>query len=260
VNTSNAAVNAAELVFKKDYWDRPAISPKGDDAPQTLHEAVGYALSNWEEADQEMADLFLIFTCEAGTQEVGRQVRNAVQRAYGSIISNSGRRSALEAAAEVYFQPWWDNKPVKQSLVGVLNAIGWASQRRDDIAHGIVSPFIRGVVRDLSGRIIKEEDFGCFLMPPEYKTDRTHAYIQDVAHPSGAMKARYCFTSKDIRQFGFQFLALRAAIQHYVSRVRKDKEGKIPEAMILSTIHSAPAFSLKVAQSQRACSQGSRQR
>jgi hypothetical protein len=228
VDNSSKAEDPAHLVFRKSYWDRPGHSRKGDDTQNALHEAVGYALSNWEEADQELADLFLVFTCEASTQKVGRQVRNAVRRAYGSIISNSGRRSAVEAAAEVYFNPWWESKPVRQPLVDILNAVQWASNRRDDLAHGIVSPYISAQVSDLRGNIIKKEDFGCFLMPPEYKTDRTHAYMQGVDHPSGAMKARYSFTSKDIRRFGLQFIALRAAIQNYVRRIRKDKEGRIP--------------------------------
>jgi hypothetical protein len=47
-------------------------------------------------------------------------------------------------------------------------------------------------------------------------------------HPSEALKARYSFTSKDIRQFGFQFIALQAAIQNYARRIRKDKRGNVP--------------------------------
>ena len=67
-------------------------------------------------------------------------------------------------------------------------------------------------------------------MPPEYNTDRTHPFvsIKKTPHPGDFWRARYTFTSKHIRQFGFQFIVLEAAIQRYIKRVREDENGEIP--------------------------------
>jgi hypothetical protein len=218
-----------KVIFTEQYWKRPKQSPKGDDSQEPIYKAVGHALSNWEEADQALADLFLIFTCNASKGQPPEQVRNAVRRAYGSIISNSGRRLAVEAAAEVYFSPWEDfKKQIRKSLMEVLNVVQWASRLRDDIAHGIVWPFMTVEVRDSEARTTKTERLGCFLMPPEYKTDRTHAYPRGGGHPTEMLKAEYCFTSKNIEQIAFNFIAVRAVIQRYEGDVTKNRRGEMP--------------------------------
>ena len=50
------------VVYKKTYWDRPPQDSKGDGKIEAIYEAVGYALSHWEQADQELANLFLNIT------------------------------------------------------------------------------------------------------------------------------------------------------------------------------------------------------
>ena len=219
------------VVYKKTYWDRPPQDSKGDGKIEAIYEAVGYALSHWEQADQELANLFLTLT-DSTTTEPSARAPNAVRRAYGSITSNVGRRAAVEAAAEIYFGRYWENKFVRQPLTDVLNAVQWASRRRDDIAHGIAkgpSTFTRRDGADLS-KVEATFEFGCFLMPPEYNTDRTHPFvsIKKTPHPGDFWRARYTFTSKHIRQFGFQFIVLEAAIQRYIKRVREDENGEIP--------------------------------
>jgi hypothetical protein len=217
-----------KVIFTEKYWKRPKQSQKGDDSQQPIYEAVGQALSNWEEADQELSELFLIFTCDAGEQ-VDVRVRNAVRRAYGSIISNSGRRLAVEAAAEVYFSPWRDDfkKPIRKSLTDILNVVQWASKLRDDIAHGIVWPYMT-IQFGVSEGVTKTEKIGCFLLPPEYKTDRTYAFPQSGGHPTEMLKAEYCFTSKDIKDIVFNFIAVRALIQRYKKLVTKNSSGEMP--------------------------------
>jgi hypothetical protein len=120
-------------LFTVQYWDRQTASEKGDPNGDMIAQAVGYALSESELADQALSELFVTMT-ECTTSVT----YNVVRRAYGSIESNSGRRNAIMAAAEVYFGAYWDNKFVRQFLVDIINAVQWASRRRDDIAHGII--------------------------------------------------------------------------------------------------------------------------
>lgn len=97
-----------------------------------IYQAVGHALTMWELTDQALANIFIAMTsCDSMPSYL------AVKRAYGSIHGNAGRRAAVEAAAEVHFSPYWDNKEVWQSVTNIVNAIQWASKRRDDIAHGV---------------------------------------------------------------------------------------------------------------------------
>jgi hypothetical protein len=218
-----------KAIYTEQYWKRPTSSPKGDDCQDPIYKAVGLALSRWEEADQDLADLFLIFTCEASKQKVDDRVRNAVRRSYGAIISNSGRRLAVEAAAEVYFSFWSEfEKPITKSLMAVLTVVQRASKLRDDIAHGIVWPYMTVETRDSTDSITKKEELGCFLMPPEYRTDRTHAYPHGGGHPTEMLKAEYCLTSKDILEIAFKFAAVRAVIQDYKKLVTKNREGEMP--------------------------------
>jgi hypothetical protein len=210
-------------VFTQQYWKRPDPQPKGDDKAQTIYQAVGEALSQWEYVDQRLADLFLAFTSDASTDDT---TKRAIRRAYGSIISTNGRRLAIRTAAEVYFGPPAklvglvvphppEAKDIEKGLVNILNAAQWAAKLRDDIAHGLVREDME-VVTKQDDKIIKEEQCGSFLMPPEYNTDRTYAHDQEYTHLSAAYKARYCYNSGDIDGIKWKFYELLAAITRYL--------------------------------------------
>ena len=98
-------------VFEEAYWKRPPPQEQGDKDEKPIYEAVGRALSAWERADQELAELFgILIECTDSKSYA------AVKRAYGAIENSTLRRKAVEAAAEVYFSPYWESKAVKQSL------------------------------------------------------------------------------------------------------------------------------------------------
>lgn len=126
---------------------------------------------------------------------------------------------------------WEKTAELRKPLIDILNAVQWASNRRDDFAHGIVIPPSEYFRRNLLNPDEPEEtqSFGCFLLPPEYKTDRTFAFRQSehLGHPSTWLKARYSYTGSQITQFGFQFLLLKAAIQAYAKRAKRDEVGAI---------------------------------
>ena len=198
-------------IFTEQFWKRPAPQSKGDDDPKLLYRAIGEALSQWEHVDQRLADLFLAFTSERSSDDA---VKRAIRRAYGSIISTAGRREAIRVAAEIHCVPltiWHgamllsspdlpDAKEIEGKLLDILNAAQWASKLRDDIAHGLVMEGIERVTRR-DDKIIKEEEFGSFLMPPEYNTGRTlphHDSSPEEKHLAASFRARYCYKSTDI--------------------------------------------------------------
>jgi hypothetical protein len=138
-----------------------------------------------------------------------------VIRAYGSIFGNSGRRTAVRAAAEAYFGAYWEEKAVKKSLNDIVNAVEWASARRDDVAHGVV----------LGGITIDGVKYGSFHVPPEYNTSRTHLNMQPASQ--SFLRERYRYTSEDIMTFAAKFSELRNAIWDFTMKVLKS-DGRIP--------------------------------
>jgi hypothetical protein len=196
-------------VFTKAFWKRPQPSPKGDPDGNMIYLAVGSALSAWEEAEGELANLFCYVT-RATADAVSYR---AVYRAYGTIHTSTGRREAITAAAEIHFGPNWDK--VRKSFTGVLEAVGHASKRRDDIAHGVVRSYA-----------VQYEDFGAFLTPPEYNQGRTHAVSQG-GEPLDFLRARYRYTSADIMGIASKFEKLHSAVVSYSFKVIL-REGRIP--------------------------------
>jgi hypothetical protein len=200
-------------IFGSEYWERPVPSKKGDQNPDDIYRAVGWALSQWEKTDQELAGLFSVMSDVEDWFVV-----EGVRRAYGAIESNSGRRKAVEAVAEVFFGNYWDEKLVRQSLMDIIQAVQRASRIRDDIAHGIVRT-------DL---IIDNEDYGSFHMPPRYNTGRSYAFKQKEDGPLAFLRAKYRYTANDIVLFGRKFTELGDTIHAYLISVIRKQDGTIP--------------------------------
>jgi hypothetical protein len=219
-----APPSAKAELFTEKFWNRPSPGGKGDGNPDSIAQAVGYALTNWERADQEMAGIFIVMTgtdvASTGDAELitAATIANAaIRRAFGAIHTSTGRRDAITSAAEIHFGALWDNKEVKKSWMNLYTAIGRASILRDDLAHGIIWGKI-----SLNGIV-----YGAFLMPPEYNSDRTHAFIKDEDDPLGFMRAKYRYTKANIETVSQKFATLREALNNYANVVTKRK-GVIP--------------------------------
>jgi hypothetical protein len=208
------AITPKNPIFGSEYWERPVARKKGDQKPDDLYRAVGWALSQWERADETLAGLFSALTECAQDPVSGTTVR----RAYGAIESNSGRRKAVEAVAEVFFGNYWDEKPVRQSLKEIIDAVGRASRIRDDIAHGIVQ----------ANLVIDGEDYGAFHMPPPYNTGRSHAFSQKEDGALAFLRAKYRYTARDIISFGRKFIKLEGTIHAYLISIIRKTDGTVP--------------------------------
>jgi hypothetical protein len=215
--------HSKEPIFTQAYWERPAGRNKGEDGAAKIHQAVGFAISTWERTDQALADLFIVLT----GADSGRSV-DAIRRAYGSIHGNAGRRAAVLAAAEVYFEPHWKQKAVRQSLIDLTNAVQWASVLRDDLAHGITWDHIA----------VDDEMLGGFLLPADYNTGRTFAFAQPENSPLSFMKAHYRYISEDILLIASKFSELREKIYDYINTL-EDPAGK--SALLTRLLGEAPS-------------------
>jgi hypothetical protein len=209
-------------LFPGDFWDRPKTPAEmGARHGADVFKQVGQALTNWELAEEEMKTLFMVLS-EVNSPSAWL----AVKRAYGSIISNSSRRTAIESVAEVYCAEHWENPVVKKPFDDVIQNIGKASKRRDDVAHGKVVHH-----HQISSGV--HTDRGAFLFPPDYNTERTYAFLtQQPWYPGKDMwseshHAKFRFTDKEIEEYAKKFLTLKDAIWSLTTQLMK-RDGVIP--------------------------------
>jgi hypothetical protein len=212
-------VRAVPPIFRQHYWDRPVPREVGDPDPKAICEAVGHALSQWGLADQALADLLVSLTDT-------RSLENCfvVRRSYYSIQRHRDRTRAIKAAAEAYFPQYRTQKVLgsyasrlfdeahashcrsheaaRQFVADTIKAVELATDRYDDIAHGVIWKNVR----------FYDRDFRSLLMPPEYKTGYRIAGRGDDRDPWGFTQLRYRYTSADIASFAVKFMVLRDRI------------------------------------------------
>lgn len=179
------------------YWDRPNPRDYGEQDVIQLFQAVGEALGTWENIEHAFAQVFGIFV-ESHSQ--------AALRAYGVIASHSGRREALETAAEVYFATRKQLKTARESFDLLVEHLARASSRRNEIAHSTPMHFI-----------VDEKARGFFSVPAAYNSRKTTPFITDWENIAKRTKADsfavfgldYRYTAEDIRQFIQRFQLLQ---------------------------------------------------
>ncbi len=120
-------------VFVEKTWKQPTVNPlmRGDDGVDPIYAAVGAALSRWETVEINLAQLFIVL-CQPQSSIIGTKF----ERAFGSVESSASRRGMIRAVAEVYFDSLPSETSQRKELQKVLQAVQWASRRRDEIAHG----------------------------------------------------------------------------------------------------------------------------
>ena len=165
--------------------------------------AVGHALSNWESVEGATATLF---------GQLVDSTSVAATRAYGTIIGARARQASLREASETFFflrkkaykknRAVYSNWQVLEECARILiNNYAQASQRRNDIAHGVAShlPF-------------NKQKKSWFLTVPTYQSRNTINWIGDRAHIAEAKdlpriykvyykNSEYVFGTEDIKRF-----------------------------------------------------------
>jgi len=182
-------------LFDAKYWQRPNPLPSiGAPNSDEVFKAVGYSLSEWEMMEDQLAYLFCRLVNPKNSSSF-----SAAHRAYGAIESSHSRREAIKAVAEIFFSHHHTKAEVIKQLQKLINAIGMASKRRDDFAHGVVIAVN-----------INAKSSGAFLFPPQYKSDRTYAFRPREADAMTSEKYRY--NADNIYEAARKFDELRGAV------------------------------------------------
>lgn len=111
-------------------WDIPPFPASGDHPASLTYEAVGRALSAWEEIEVSLSHLYGLFS--------GKNPRTIeTYTEYGGETNFAQRSDKLSATALRYFvrRP---HQELEAEFDGLIREIRCFSARRNDIAHGIV--------------------------------------------------------------------------------------------------------------------------
>jgi hypothetical protein len=171
----------------KQPWEVPDIPTHGDASTDITFRAVGAALSQWEffEGNLTLAFSYLIGTGYGNLAAV---------RAYGSVETFRGRGNMIESAAEVYFKYTLD--PDLQLLLNeILKLARQFSARRNEVAHGIVSPHV-GIENGAWAQR------GFVLYPAYYATRKRQ--LPDAA-PLDSVTFTFAYSSVEIDRFRDHF-------------------------------------------------------
>lgn len=111
-----------------EMWPNPILEFKviGSKTREEVFLSVGRALSQWEIIESKMGFLFA---------HLVESESMAAQRAYGSISNTSGRKTAIENAAEIFHDRHYKFPIDKLNLL--TNHYGKAAAYRNRIAHGL---------------------------------------------------------------------------------------------------------------------------
>jgi hypothetical protein len=196
-----------DVLYDPHYWDRPEKTTSRDAEADTLHRAVGMALSTWEMTELYLAGLFGVFI---------ESKSSAGARAYGMVTSANGRADALGDAGKVFFQRHRFPAETSTTFRKIVAAYRKAAMLRNDIAHGMVT-WTRIKDGKLSGYV---------LMPPPYNSRRMLAALYNTFSgeppgvPTSALedyqkwieRSVYCYSSEDVTLIGLRLASLLGTI------------------------------------------------
>ena len=127
----------------------PSLTFVGETSTEPIHQAVGRALSSWEQAESGFVKLFQLL-CETKSF--------AACRAYGTIENQFGRYLALKYAAEEFFASREQSDlKITETLLKTYSNSG---KYRNELAHGMAA---------------QPHAFGYFLCPPSYAARRRNS-------------------------------------------------------------------------------------
>lgn len=178
----------ANQFFPTNYWERPPRAAKGSANSVEVHAAVGAALSQWETVETLVSALFALVS--------GAPNSRAAQRAYGTIGGVRGRCDALRAAGDIFFNEIHKDAVGWESFNELLHNYQKASERRNDIAHGVAITEMRGA----------------FLAPPTYATKK----IKLIPPQTDSVEAwAYAYSADDITALRAKFTELTKVVVDY---------------------------------------------
>lgn len=172
---------------------------------------MGGALPAWEQAEERLARLALIFS---GTQDAN--AANVIRYIFGSIEASSVRLNVLTVLVRLYFRHYWKWTKVRDPFKELIEGFRLAAYRRNEIAHGKVLNL--SVVNPSEAGQSVQTHLGVFLIAPEYIVSRNRDMHEkwDSSDPLSFIRSNYRYNADDISTFWAKFEALNMLIMKYI--------------------------------------------
>jgi hypothetical protein len=179
------STSGSDLRMSMPIWDIPPIPRRGDDSRDVVYEAVGRALSYWENFELELACLYATFI-GLRPPEATRHPDYAKARIFrerADVIDRGGKGFFIKRS----------NQELEKRFDDLICEARLAAARRNDIAHGVVNPIWSTASPGI-------ETF--MLLPSTYR----HKDFDIKA------RARYAFSSKEINGFASRFQEIQQRV------------------------------------------------
>lgn len=166
---------------KEQPWRSVPTSDKGDPSPGQLFHSIGIALTVWEKMQAELTMLFAVLVwCNS----------YPLIRAFGAQISVTAKIDMLRFAARAGFTAEGD-KEILERVERFLSEVNSFNQRRNDIAHGVVSHYAH------EGTALG------YYLGPHLSTTKKFDMMTSPEPDS------YLWTAKQVQYYAGQFFRLR---------------------------------------------------
>ncbi len=178
----------------KDRWSVPPLKMPGDDTEEITYAAVGYALTKWELLEFRLSQFYSRLTGKSPNkyETIVDYSKGATFRSRASTLKN-----ALCAYSTSHHCQSLEGK-----ILALIDEAIRASDRRNEIAHGVVRQFSWGVdfttAREVNGQMMITVETTYYLVPAAYNS-------RYVSSDSGH---KYAYTSQNIRAIGDLFANL----------------------------------------------------
>lgn len=183
--------------------------------PDEIFTAVGRALSKWEQLQGYLALIF--------AQMIGEDPNGSFTalRAFGTVTSQSNRLQILREAGKMFFE--FHPSTHQEEFSSLLVSVEQLERRRNEIAHGVVNPYVPDAADPTSGTYA--------LLPAYYATRKRP--VEDVAMQ--ITRPTYAHTAADVERIGDEFgslvlLATKVAMTVHVLNRRQPVEVVQPPA------------------------------
>lgn len=173
-------------------WAVVPMAEKGSTQRQ-IFAAVGHALSTWERMEFSLSELYHALLDAKNEGAVA---------AYGTVMSSSSRMTMLHQAYE-FFR--FKGEPQFTGIPELINNVREFSNRRDEIAHGMVSMPTRAR--------------GWYLAPSWYHTKNAPRSAEGASEKYNYGIGKYAYSAEQIDAYREQFKALHERAHIFTSSV-----------------------------------------
>jgi hypothetical protein len=149
-------------------WDVPKPEPLGDRDENVLYAAVGRALSQWETVESACARIYA-FLIAAPTDEF--TISPAV-RSFGIVNSFPTRCEMISTAGKAYFHLHPEVANYEKRINEALSEAKEFSNRRNEIAHGVVRHIISSTTHESQGHYL----YPSFVNPKKFPVSMIPTY------------------------------------------------------------------------------------